>query len=1171
MKLFRSTALLALSLAALLCSSLALAQSYRAQIRGLVTDGSGAVLPGATVILANGSTGVSVTRRSDSQGLYIFDYVSPGTYTVTVQAPGFGQFTQQNVTVQSGGDVTVNVTMKPGELQQSVTVEATPPAVDFNSSNQELTIDTKMANDTPRLDRNPFKLTLLEPAAINTRGEMQPFNSWAANSVDLGGGTNLKNDLLLDGAPIGIGHKNAYPPNQDAVQETIVTQNNVSADAGHSAGGIISVTTKGGTNEWHGTLFYLGRYPWLSAEADRTRFTENAQRQNMFGGTIGNPLWKNKIFNFSSVEYWKIASPASYVQTVPTPLERVGDFSQTLAADGTQRTIYDPFSTTVDPITNIVSRNAFPGNRIPANRIDPLSAKLASYLWDANIGNTGYNHLNNYQKGYLNSYDYYNWSDRIDYVISDRWRVTGFYGRYKTTNITNNPTPNNSQLYVPQGSDRSANQVTGDAVWSISPSTVLNFHGNWYNLVDAFASNALPNGWDGIWPNGNDFYKTYQNVSTGVPIYYPHVNIGSSGFGGTNYVWNQRPAAESFSVQASHQRGSHYLKAGFEFRRAGGPTLVSGTSQFNFNQALTANTFRNPVLTQSGDAFATFLLGALDDSSQMIGGPAPNPLNDFFGMYIGDDWKVTRKLTVNLGLRDEYETAWHDPEHNLSRGLDLSAADPAIAANPPQLPPQALAIVGTDSYRYNGLWRFTNASNPGMWQTQKLNLQPRVGFAYRLNDKTAIRFGYAFYSVPTEFNFAATPPGVSGYESLSFLEPPYNGINSIQNTAPLLSGVPQATISNPYPASNPLIPPIGKSIGTNLGRGGTDLLYYQQFLRKAYNHRLNLTVEHQFPGQLVATVTYFRNYGNQHYTRSLNNIDPRIQAQYQGTLNQTVANPFYQYANSTLIPGPLYNQPTVNLGSLLRPFPLYGGIYQLGTLGAGEQYQDFEVRIQKRFSQGYNFLLGYIYIREKTQQYFNDLGTYVDQLSYQTSNQPHNRITSAGSYELPFGRGKRFLGDAPRAVDALIGGWQLTGVFTFNTGDYPRFGNLVVTGNPCQNVPNGYYFNPQAFQPLPSGQTYVLRSNPLQYSCLTGPNFLNLDASILKNFHITEKWQAQLKMTAYNATNKLNLGDPDTNQSSPYFGQALYQGTPGGQFGAQTATYGNQAGRQVELGVKLIF
>ena len=154
----------------------------------------------------------------------------------------------------------------------------------------------------PRFDRNPFKLTLLAPSAVNTRGEMMPFHSWAANSVDLGGGTNLKNDLQVDGSPIGLGHKNSYIPNTDAVQEVVVSTNSVDAESGHSAGGLISMTLKAGTNEWHGTAFYLGRYPWLNAMADRTRNTRIATRQHMYGGTLGNPIIKNKLFNFFSVE-----------------------------------------------------------------------------------------------------------------------------------------------------------------------------------------------------------------------------------------------------------------------------------------------------------------------------------------------------------------------------------------------------------------------------------------------------------------------------------------------------------------------------------------------------------------------------------------------------------------------------------------------------------------------------------------------------------------------------------------------------------------------------------------------------------------------------------------------------------------------------------------------------
>ena len=1166
-----TTSRLTLYVTALLClfAGSLTAQNYRAQIRGLVSDASGASLPGATITLLNVSTGVSTTKQTDNSGNYVFDYVDPGTYRVSVEATGFGNFVQENVVAQAGGDVTVNASLNPGALQQSVTVEATPPAVEFNSTNQQLTIDTKMANETPRLDRNPFKLTLLEPAAINTRGEMQPYNSWAPNSVDLGGGTNLKNNLLVDGSPIGIGHKAGYPPNQDDVQEAVVEQNSVDAATGHSAGGVISLTTKSGTNQWHGSVFYLGRYPWLSAEADRTRFTENAQRQNMYGGTFGNPIIKNKLFNFFSLEYWKIGAPGSYNTTVPTPLERQGDFSQTYAADGSLRPIYDPFSTVVNPLSGAVTRTAFPGNKIPSSRFDPFSANLLSSFWDPNNPGVGYNHASNFQHGFIDSYTYYNFSDRVDYNISDKWRVSGYFGRYRSDDIAGNPTPNDSILYQPAGSQRWANQVLGDAVWSVSPNTVLNFHGDWFDIVDAYVSNDLgKDGWSKVWP-GNPWYAPYAQASSNVPVYYPSLNIGGNTFGGPGFFWDQRPAAEAFSVGMTHQSGSHYLKAGFEYRHGYGPVYVSNTDSFAFNQSLTANTFNNPDLTKSGDPFATFLLGALDGSSQMIGGPAPNPITDFYGMYFGDDWKVTRNITINYGLRNEYESAWHDSAHQLSQGLDLNYADPTIAANPPQMPAQALNIVGPNFYSFNGLWRFTSSKNPGMWNAPQINLQPRFGVAYRLTEKTALRFGYAMYTIPTEYNFTAAP--ISGFEDVNFLEPPFFGMTQYQNTAALLNGRPQQTISDPFPASNPLIAPPGTAAGTNVGRGGSPLLWYPKYFQKAYNHRLNFTIEHQFPGQLVTSLTYFRNFGNQHYTQQFNNIDPRLQEQYQSALNPDVDNPFYHYQNQTLIPGPLFNQQQVTLGSLLTKYPLYGPLYEIGVRGAEESYQDIEVKVQKRFSQGYNFLFGYIYIRERSQiNNFNDLTNYLNTLQWQTSDQPRHRITAAGTYELPFGTGKHFFSSASRFTDAIIGGWQVTAVLTFNTGNYPRFGNYIVTGDPCQNVPSGYYFNPSVFSLTPPN-TYVLRQNPLQYSCLTGPSFIDLDASLLKNFHFTERVTGQLKMTAYNATNKLNLGPPDTNLNDAAFGQALYQGSPGGTFGSQGAVYGNQAGRQIELGFKILF
>src|SRR5256885_2170267 len=255
-----------------------LAQDYRGRVEGIVTDQTRSVIAGAAVTLSNVNTGIRSIHKTSDTGLYLFDLVEPGSYSITVEQPGFGTFVQENIVVQARGDVTVNAMLTTGAVQQNITVNEAPSAVQFNSSNRDLTIDSKMAAEIPRFDRNPFKLTLIAPSAVNTRGEMQPFHSWSANRVDLGGGTNLKNDLQVDGMPIGFGQKNSTPPNTDAVQEVIVSTNSVDAESGHSAGGLVSVTTKAGTNDWHGSAFYLGRYPWLNAAADRTRNSFNAQQ-----------------------------------------------------------------------------------------------------------------------------------------------------------------------------------------------------------------------------------------------------------------------------------------------------------------------------------------------------------------------------------------------------------------------------------------------------------------------------------------------------------------------------------------------------------------------------------------------------------------------------------------------------------------------------------------------------------------------------------------------------------------------------------------------------------------------------------------------------------------------------------------------------------------------------
>ena len=990
----------------------ALAQDYRGRVEGLVSDPTQAVIAGATVTLLNVNTGVRTVRQSSATGLYLFDLVDPGSYSVTVEAAGFGKFLQQNVVVQTRGDVTVNAALNPGAVQESITVNETPVDVQFNSSNKDLTIDSTMATEIPRFDRNPFKLSLIAPSAVNTRGEMMPYHSWSANSVDLGGGTNLKNDLLVDGMPVGMGQKNSTPPNTDDVQEVIVATNSVDAESGHSAGGVITMTTKAGTNGWHGTGFYLGRYPWLNAVADRTTNSLNAQRQHTMGGTLGNPIKKNKLFNFASLEYWKVGYPNSYVRTVPTALEQAGDFSHSLNVDGSLRTVWDPYSTQLNPTTGAVFRTPFPNNIIPNARFDPLAASLMKQFWAPNNPGDNITGVNNFKKGYVENYGYYNFSDRVDYNINDRWKVFGRVARYNTTDLAGNPTPNNSQLYVPTGTSRGATNIGGDAIWTVNPRTLVDFHGDWHKLIDAYISPDLgANGWSSIWPN-NNWYKPYQDASVGVPVYFPNMNIGGQNFGGGGFYWNQKPQGEASNVKIAQQRGSHYLKAGFEQRRSYGLTYVSSTSNFYFPASVTAETFNNPDTLHNGNGFGTFLLGALDGSSQMIGGPAPDPHVKFYGMYFQDDWKVSRRITINLGLRNEYETAIYDPSHNFSQGLDLSKPVPEMQSNPPQIPAQATAIVGNNFYKWNGLWNFTSSSHPGMWNPQKFALAPRAGIAFRVDDKTALRFGYARFLTPYELNINLAP--VSGYETVGFLEPPFLGMTGFQNTASPLQGIPQQSISDPYPKNNPLLPILGKGFGSNLGRGGQALLWYDPNSQKARNDRFNINFQRQLPAQIVFSATYFLNIGNQQYTKNLNNIDPNLRVKYQNSLNQQVDNPFYNYLTPTLFPGPLRNQQQVSLSSLLVPYPQYGGLYELGVLGAAERYHSLELKAQKAFSKGYNFLVSYVYIREKAQtngflngSTFNDQQAYSNDLVYQDSNQPRHRFNIAGTWEASARKGPR--------------------------------------------------------------------------------------------------------------------------------------------------------------------
>lgn len=1122
---------------ALLCTvASAWSQDSRGKVQGRVIDATDAVIVGAAVTLLNDNTGVSATTQSKPNGQYLFDFVIPGTYTVTVEIAGFNKFVQKNILVQARADVTVDARLQTGSTRESVTVEASPVAVQFNTSTMGLTIDTKMTNNLPIIHRNPFLLAALNPATVvRSTTEQSPFHHWAASQLDVGGNTSTKNDIILDGSPSMTTQKSSYTPPMDAVSEVNLQQNAIDAEFGHSAGGVLSVSMKSGTNQYRGTVYYLGRNPALNALADRITRRSNLTRQHVWGGTVGGPIIRNKLFTFASYEGWRTIDPRSTLSTLPTTAERAGDFSQSLNTAGALRTIYDPYTTVLNG--NTASRTPFAGNIIPASRIDPTSKIILGDLWQPTGPGTGPTHLNNFLAGYGNRFKYWNFSDRVDWNINDRLKVFGRFNMFRTFTAQDDFT-NGSRAQPVDGSKRHSRSFSGDAVYTLNASTVLNIRGAYNSIVDSFgvpSATLKEADLARIWPN-NPWYTPYLKELP--DIYYPGVIVsqGSTTSMGRTGYWFQEPKSFNIESKMSKNVGKHYIKFGGEYRRELVTAARPRFATLNFDAGTTANTYLNPNVGLSGDGWATFLLGALENDSDVRSIPIQRPRVNMLGFFFHDDFKITQKLTLNLGLRYEYFGAMVDPENRLSRYLDLTNPIPEFqGANQPVLPAAATAL-RTSAPVYNGAWVFTDDNNRNSWNPPKTLFMPRIGMAYRVNDKTAIRAGWARYIVP-----ATLSDGLNILGSV-----PLPGFDAITNTNPNIQGIPQQRLNNPFPGG--LVQIVGKSIGryTNLGNNTT---WYQQNFSPGVNDRINFSVQRTLPGQILADITYFINLGHDlAYNWDVNQIDPRIGYQNGTKVNQSVPNPFYNLLPATQMPGTLRTQRNIAVSQLLRPYPQYTSLVESIRSGGKNRYQALQMQFQRPFVNGFNFVVGYNYNRDRNLEFYDVQDNFLENFTWQNGVNPRHRITTAAIYELPFGKGRRFMQAAPALVNGVLGGWAASGLLAYNSGQFLRFGGALVSGDPTVDNPTkSQWFNTAAFKPLPA---FTRRTNPLQYSGIRGPNTLNLDMTLNKEFPITERIKFEIRLEAYNVANSFFGNNPATDpNNAATFGKILSQRA--GVFGRQ--------------------
>lgn len=1168
-----------------LLSVMAFAQDYRAKVQGSVTDASNAAVANAKVVLKNDGTGVEVTRQTNAEGRYIFDFVESGIYTVIVEANGFKRFEQRGFPIQNRGDLTVDAHLEPGTVSESVTIVDTPVAVQFNSSSDTTTIGNEIINQLPLRGRNPYNVVTLDPTingGENANGENRPYHHAFANEFDAGGGTFRGNDIQLDGVPLTSSYKTSYTPSVEAVQEVSFQKNAVDSEYGYSAGGIVTLNMKSGTNKFHGSAYYHNRNPRFNAFGDPTILrTAGADETiyrgtdlKMYGGTIGGPIKRNKLFFFTSWEQWFDKRPITARFTVPTELERRGDFSQsrigtyTTCPTGTTtcaRPIFDPFTSTG---TSGV-RTAFAGNIIPTNRFDATAVRL---LAEIPLPNRAGNNQN-WEGIKTENVDYWNLSNRIDWNINERWKTFVRYGYFRT-DLQEAPQGNTAgKLFPLSGSNRNGLSIAADTVYTISPSKVLNLRANYHKLIDEFANEPNLLGKDGmaaLWPN-NPWYTT---LFTRDLIYYPALDVPTgtttNRLGRQGREWWQRPQGWGGSARMNWYAGNHQIKFGGELRVDKGKGARFEPVNLNFGAALTASQNTNANINISGSEWATFLLGTLNNSTSGRRVPVQEVVTFGYSSYVQDDFKVNNRLTLNMGLRWEFEPGPVDPQDRLSQRLDLTSPIPEFQTTPPNMPAAVLNLLGTRSLKpiYNGAWVFTDANNRNAWSRKALNLLPRLGGAFKLDSKSVFRFGWARYMSPSSKIRDALGDFVNQYTG-------YSTVSTVLNP---LNGVPLARLSDPFPTTgtnpNPLQQPTEKSLGryTNLGNA-VSLDEYD--LKPQINDRFSLSYQREVWSRTVVSFDFFYNRGvNLPVNIDLNQVDPYFLYEVpRSVTNATVANPFRNYLTIDKFPGSLRNgSANVTVASLLRPYPQYGAITQTNTALSDLRVVSYKVQAQRPFAQGLSLLVNYAYQTEDQTQFFDDRAMFARKLDWRPLAIARHRFNHAITWELPFGKGRWLLKDAPTAVDWAVGGWQLTTTNRWYSGRQLIFGqNLRVNGSPKVDNPTfARWFNNDRdtdgtfliFKALPPGTTTdplsVGRTNPYTYDGIVGPGTHQLDMTLSKGFRFRERYKFEVRVEAYNAFNEINWDNPVVDFNNANFGKVISK-RPG------------YIGREIQYGFKLTF
>jgi len=1130
-------------------------QTFQASVSGIVTDPTSAVVPNVKITMTDTERGVSFTSVTNQDGVYLINNLIPSTYKVTAEAPGFQIHQLNSFPLTAKQEAVLNITLQLGTTNQTVEVQSQVQMVDPSNATLGGVVNNKVIVDLPLVNRNILTLMAIEPGvAPSTPNNYQSNFFTSAIRYSFNGGLESTSDFQLDG--VSLLNQSDIPgimgltmlPSVDAVGEMRVQTNGYSAVYGRSGGGITTMVTKSGTNSLHGSAFEFLRNNALNANnffSNRSGAKIAPLHMDQYGGSIGGPIIKNRTFFFGLFERNVNNAGAFSLFSVPTAAERTGDFSQVVTQAGKLKTIFDPFSATPDPSNaGQFIRTPFAGNIIPKNLMDPVGVNTATYWPAPNLAGTAvpgtslFAPLNNLAATAVSANPLQQITIKVDHNFSANKRA---FIRYANLyNVAGSPNYYNNLADTGYGpmTVHSQNAALG-YTQLIGSATVLDLRAG-VNRFSAFRPS-----------NGLGFLLTKLGMPASLQTYmeqgdvdeFPGLAVqGYSNLGNNNgpyYSSNQ--LNYNFSGSILRVIGKHSISVGAEQRDYFLAFFQTNPLLMNFANDMTQGPNPLAVSSAAGDGVASLLLGT--GTSGSAGYYArPANANHYFGEFIQDDIKWTRKLTMNVGFRLEEETAATERYNRMA------------AINPYVLNPISSQVTnpftGQTPWNLYGGYVFAGNGQDSLGSKAirgiELKPSPRLGLAYSLNDKTVIRTGYGlYYGVPYD---AATREFTS---------------TAFQTSTPWVNTVdrihPNTLFGNPFPTG--YVYPPGSSQGLLSAIGLSLSSALPSTLRTAYNQQWNFSIQRSLSSDMLLQVAYVGNKGT-HLAwvggggnTSMNQLAPS-QMSLGNQLLTLVNNPFYGVIPS----GPLA-QPQVQYGQLLRPFPAWQTVAADGTAIGNSEYDALQVSYTKRFAKGLSVIAGYTWSKlmsDVSDGLWNDSshngsGAYRSWYCVRCEHSPSSydvphRLTVSAVGELPFGKGKIIGSKWNSVVNGILGGWQSNGILTLASGQplffYTAANNSYtfgggqhpdVVGDPVLSGGQSIYqwFNTAAFaQPANFTSGNLARS----YTGIRQDKTKNLDFSLFKNFAIKERYQLAFRAEAFNLTNTPVFGGPGTTINGANFG-----------------------------------